>query len=297
MISLSLAGLLSQIFNGIQFGVLVALLATGLSLIFGMLGIINFAHGSLYMLGAYLVWSVVQVLDIPGKFWFGLVFSFIFMGFVGFIIEKFLLRRMYGQPVVYMILITFGLLLVIQQGVGMIYGTNPLPLAIPPLFRGEVSLGLFKYPLYYLFTMCLGLIVIFAVWFFIERSTWGAVIRACAEDPETASTLGIKTVNVYTLTFALGAALAGLGGGLHAPMIGGLQHTIGGLIILVCFIVLVVGGMGSIRGALLAGIIIGIIRGLAGLFWAPASEIVMFIAMGIILGFRPQGLLGKKIIT
>lgn len=98
MISLSLAGLLSQIFNGIQFGVLVALLATGLSLIFGMLGIINFAHGSLYMLGAYLVWSVVQVLDIPGKFWFGLVFSFIFMGFVGFIIEKFLLRRMYGRP-------------------------------------------------------------------------------------------------------------------------------------------------------------------------------------------------------
>ena len=120
------------------------------------------------------------------------------------------------------------------------------------------------------------------------------MIRACAEDPETASTLGIKTRNVYTLTFALGAALAGLGGSLHGPMIGGLQHTIGGEILLICFIVVVVGGMGSIRGALLAGILMGIIRGLAGLFWAPASEFVMFAAMGIILLFRPQGLLGRK---
>jgi branched-chain amino acid transport system permease protein len=143
--------------------------------------------------------------------------------------------------------------------------------------------------------MCLGLVVIFTVWFFVERSSLGAVIRACAEDPETASTLGIKTVNVYTLTFALGAALAGLGGGLHAPMIGGLQHTIGGEILLICFIVVVVGGMGSIRGALLAGILLGVIRGLAGMFWAPASEFVMFVAMGIILMFRPQGLLGRKI--
>jgi len=292
-----LSGILSQIFNGIQFGVLVALLATGLSLIFGMLGIINFAHGSLYMLGAYLLWSMIQLLPIPGKFWIGLALCFFLMGFVGLVIEKVLLRRMYGQPLVYMILITFGLLLVIQQGVGMIYGTNPLPLGIPPVLKGEVSLGLFKYPLYYLFTMILGLILIFAVWFFVERSSWGAVIRACAEDPETAGTLGIKTVNVYTLTFALGSALAGLGGSLHAPMIGGLQHTIGGSIILICFIVVVVGGMGSIRGALLAGIILGIIRGLAGMFWAPASEIVMFVVMGVILMFRPQGLLGKKLST
>jgi len=295
MIDLNIASILPQIFNGIQFGILVGLLATGLSLIFGMLGIINFAHGSLYMLGAYLVWTFVQLIGIPGSFWIGLVFSFLIMGFVGFIIEKFLLRRLYGQPVVYMILITFGLLLFIQQGVGVIYGTNPLPLGIPHIFRSEVNLGLFKYPFYYLFTMVLGLMVIIAIWFFIERSAWGAIIRACAEDPETASTLGIKTVNVYALTFALGAALAGLGGGLHAPMIGGIQHTIGGLIILICFIVVVVGGMGSIRGALLAGIIMGITRGLAGIFWAPASEIVMFLAMGIILVFRPQGLLGRKV--
>jgi len=133
------------------------------------------------------------------------------------------------------------------------------------------------------------------VWFFIERSSFGAVIRACAEDPETASTLGIKTTNVYTLTFALGAALAGLAGGLHAPMIGGLQHIIGGEILLICFIVVVVGGMGSIRGALLAGILLGIIRGIAGMFWAPASEFIMFVAMGLILMFRPQGLLGRKV--
>jgi len=291
----NLTSLLPQIFNGIQFGVLIALLATGLSLIFGMLGIINFAHGSLYMLGAYLVWSLVQIFDIPGNFYFGLVFAFLVMALVGIIIERLLLRRMYGQPEVYQILITFGLLLVIQQGVALTYGTIPLALGIPHILKGEVNLFFFEYPLYYLFTMCFGLIVIFAVWFFIERSSLGAVIRACAEDPETASTLGIKTTNVYTLTFALGAALAGLAGGLHAPMIGGLQHIIGGEILLVCFIVVVVGGMGSIRGALLAGILLGVTRGLAGMFWAPASEFVMFAAMGAILMFRPQGLLGRKV--
>ena len=185
----SFDALCAQVFNGIQFGVLVALLATGLSLIFGMLGIINFAHGSLYMLGVYFVWSFMRIFDFPGNFWFGLIISFFFMALVGIIIEKVLLRKLYGQPEVYSILITFGLLLVIQHGVGLSYGTIPLPLPIPSGLKGEVNLGLFKYPLYYLFSMGFGLIVIFAVWFFIERSSLGAVIRACAEDPETASSI------------------------------------------------------------------------------------------------------------
>jgi len=287
--------ILAQVFNGIQFGVLIALLATGLSLIFGMLGIINFAHGSLYMLGAYLVWSCVQVLPIPGNFWLGLVITFLLMAIVGLILERFLLHYMYGQPVVYQILITFGLLLVIQQGVALIYGTVPLPLGMPPSFEGEINLGLFRYPVYRLFTMILGLAIIFGVWFFIERSALGAIIRASAEDPETARTLGINTRKVYTWTFALGSALAGLGGGLHAPLIGGLQHSIGTEILLICFIVVVVGGMGSIRGVLLGGILLGVVRGIAGVFWAPASDFVMFAAMGIILMLRPQGLLGRGV--
>lgn len=285
--------LLPQVFNGIQFGVLMALLATGLSLIFGMLGIINFAHGSLYMLGAYFVWTFMWLLDIPGKFWAGLFLSFVSLGIVGLIIERFLLKPMYGQPPVYQILITFGLMLVIQQGVALTYGTAPLPLGIPPHFGGEISLGPIHYPTYRLFTMILGLMVIFAIWVFVERSTFGAVIRASAEDSETARTLGINTRRVYTWTFVLGAALAGLGGGLHAPLIGGLQHPIGTEILLINFIIVVIGGMGSIRGALLGGIILGIVRGLAGVFWAPASDFVMFIAMGIILLLRPQGLLGR----
>ncbi len=140
--------------------------------------------------------------------------------------------------------------------------------------------------------MILGLAIIFGVWFFIERSALGAIIRASAEDPETARTLGINTRKVYTWTFALGSALAGLGGGLHAPLIGGLQHSIGTEILLICFIVVVIGGMGSIRGVLLGGILLGVVRGIAGVFWAPASDFVMFAAMGIILMLRPQGLLG-----
>jgi branched-chain amino acid transport system permease protein len=290
---INIAAILPQVFNGIQFGVLMALLATGLSLIFGMLGIINFAHGSLYMLGAYFVWTCVQMLPIPGNFWLGLVLTFPMMALVGLIIERFLLHKMYGQPVVYQILITFGLLLVIQQGVALIYGTVPLPLGMPRHFEGEINLGLLLYPVYRLFTMILGLAIISCVWLFIERSTLGAIIRASAEDPETAKTLGINTRTVYTWTFALGSALAGLGGGLHAPMIGGLQHTTGTEILLISFIVVVIGGMGSIRGALLGGIILGVVRGLAGVFWAPASDFVMFAAMGIILMIRPQGLLGR----
>jgi branched-chain amino acid transport system permease protein len=291
----SFSAVIAQIFNGLQFGVLIALIATGLSLIFGMLGIINFAHGSLYMFGAYIIWSFIRLFDFPGNFWFGVIISLFVMGLVGIIIERGLLRKLYNQPEVYSILITFGLLLVIQHGVSLTYGTTPLFLPIPSALNRQVNLGLFTYPFYYLFTMCLGLAVIFAVWFFLERSRLGALIRACAEDSETASTLGIKTNNVYTLTLALGSALAGLGGALHGPMIGGLTPTIGGEILLICFIVVVVGGMGSIRGALLAGVLIGILRGLAALFWAPASEFVMFVAMGFILLFRPQGLLGRGI--
>jgi len=290
---INIDAILPQVFNGIQFGVLMALLATGLSLIFGMLGIINFAHGSLYMLGAYFVWTWVRFLDVPGNFWLSLILALPLMAMVGLILERFLLQPMYGQPVVYQILITFGLMLVIQQGVGLVYGTIPLPLGIPPLFEGEINLGLLRYPIYRLFTMILGLAIIYAVWFFIERSALGAIIRASAEDPETAKTLGIHTRRVYTWTFALGSALAGLGGGLHAPLIGGLQHSIGTEILLICFIVVIIGGMGSIRGALLGGIILGVVRGIAGVFWAPASDFVMFMAMGIILLFRPQGLLGR----
>ena len=285
--------LLPQLFNGIQFGVLMALLATGLSLIFGMLGIVNFAHGSLYMLGAYFVWTFMWLLDTPGKFWVALCLSFLALGVIGLIVERYLLKPMFGQPPVYQILITFGLMLVVQQGVALIYGTAPLPLGIPPHFGGEVSLGLIHYPTYRLFTMILGLMVIFTIWVFVERSSFGAVIRASAEDSETARTLGINTRRVYTWTFVLGCGLAGLGGGLHAPLIGGLQHPIGTEILLINFIIVVIGGMGSIRGALLGGIILGVIRGLAGVFWAPASDFVMFVAMGIILLLRPQGLFGK----
>lgn len=292
---INIDAILPQIFNGIQFGVLMALLATGLSLIFGMLGIINFAHGSLYMLGGYFVWTCMRWLNLPGNFWLGLILSFPMMAVVGLVIERFLLHRMYGQPVVYQILITFGLLLVIQQGAALIYGTIPLPLGIPPGFKGEVNLVLFRYPVYRLFTMILGLAIIFGVWFFIERSALGAYIRASAEDPDTAKTLGVDTRSVYTWTFALGTALAGLGGGLHAPMIGGLQHTTGTEILLISFIVVVIGGMGSIQGALLGGIILGVVRGIAGVFWAPASDFVMFATMGVILMVRPQGLLGRGV--
>ncbi len=286
--------IIPQIFNGVQFGVLMALLATGLSLIFGMIGIVNFAHGAFYMLGAYALWSLMQVFLFPGNFWASLIIAFSVMGILGVIMERGFLHRMYGRPIVYQILVTMGLLLVLEQGVALVYGTQINPLPVPPALRKEVSLGLFNYPLYYLVTMIIGLIVMFSAWLFIERSSLGAIIRACAEDSETASTLGVNTHKVFTLSFGLGTALAGLGGGLHAPMLGGIQHTMGGPITLSCFIVVIVGGMGNIRGAMIAGILLGVIRGMVSLFWAPASDFVMYVVMGVILIFRPQGLLGKR---
>jgi len=266
-----------------------------LSLIFGMLGIINFAHGSLYMLGAYLVWSFIRLLNFQGSFWLSLLITFPLMGIFGLIIERVFLRRMYREPAVYQILITFGLLLVIQQSVALIYGTMPLSMNVSSLFAGEINLGVLRYPSYRFFTIILGLTLIFGIWIFIERSSLGAIIRASAEDSETTKTLGINTNRVYAWTFCLGSALAGLAGGLHVPLVGGLQVYIGSEILLVCFIVVVIGGMGSIPGALIGGIILGVVRSLSSIFWPPISEFVMYVTMGIILLVRPQGLLGKGI--
>ena len=290
---INISTLLQQMLNGISFGILMALLATGLSLIFGMLGIINFAHGSLYMLAAYFVWTFSNLFNIPGRFWLGLIITLPTMAIVGFIIEKGLFRKMYDKPPVYQLLITFGILLVIQQGVALIYGTMPLHLEVPGFLSGEINLGLFHYPSYRFFAALLGMFIVLGVWLLIERSYLGAIIRACAEDPETARTLGISTTAVFTWTYVLGTVLAGLGGGLHAPMVPSLQHTMGMEILLINFIVVVIGGMGSIRGALLGGVILGMVRAIASVLWAPASDFVMFVAMGIILIVRPQGLLGK----
>ena len=293
---MDIATILIQVLNGIQYGVIMALLATGLSLIFGMLGIINFAHGSLYMVGAYFTWTALNVINIPGGLWVAILFFVIpAMALLGFIIERLLLRKMYGHEAVYQLLLTFGLLLVLQQGVAIIYGSMPLFLGIPEALRSYINLVIFKYPAYRLVVTFISLALIFSIWLFIERSFLGAIIRASVEDPETARTLGINTNKVYALTFALGSVLAGLGGALHTPMTGGLQHYIGSEILLVCFIVVVIGGMGSIRGALLGGLILGVVRGIAAFVWPPISDFIMFVIMGLILLIRPQGLMGRTI--
>ena len=288
--------LLAQILNGIQFGVMIALLATGLSLIFGMLGFINFAHGALYTSGAYFLYTVMRFLlpDFPGKFWIGIIITFVFMGVFGLLIQQSLLKRISGQNPVYSILLTFGLIWVIQQGIALVYGATPLQLGIPSGLSGTINLGVFSYPKYWLITLVIGLVLIFLFWYFIEHSNLGFMIRATAENPEIAAALGVNVDAVYKVTFALGVALAGLGGALHAPTVGGLRHTIGEEILIISFIVVVIGGLGSIRGALLGGIILGIARGITAIVWAPASDFVMLGSLVVILIIRPQGLLGKQ---
>lgn len=283
-----------QLLNGIQYGIILALIAAGLSLIFGMLGILNFAHGALYMLGAYLFWTFLQI-NIPGIFWFALILAFLGMGFVGLICEQTTLKKVYGEEHIYQFLLTFGIALVIQHGLPLIWGYSPMIVKTPDILQGTVNWGFFTYPIYYIFVMITGLLIIFIVWVFIERSSWGAIMRACAEDSETASCLGIQSRKVYAGTFALGTALTGLSGGLYAPVAGNLSTGMGVNILLGCFVVLIVGGTGKIGGALLAGIIIGVLRGLCILIWAPAADLSLFIFMFLVLLFRPQGLFGRKL--
>ena len=288
-----IAHFLAQILNGLGYGLMISILAVGLSLVFGMLKVLNFAHGALYAIGAYLAFTICGWFSgFIGNFWIAVVFVPVIVGIVGLLLEVILLRPMYARAHHFQLLITFGLALVIQEVILLIYGHWPLTLAPPRAFTGLVNLGLFDYPQYRLFIIIFGAAVIFASWYFVERTKFGSIIRAATEDAETASGLGVNVRLVYTSTFALGAALAGLGGVIGGPLVH-LKPVMGMDIIMDCFVVVVVGGMGTIPGALLGGIIIGFAKSITALFWPTASVVVMFAVMAIILLVKPKGLLGK----
>ena len=281
--------LLLQIVTGVALGSVFVLLATGLSLIFGMLTVVNFAHGAFFMVGAYVG---VFFLGLTGNFWFSLVLVPLVVGCVGLIVERFLVRPLYGRGIDYPLLLTFGLSYVLVDMIRFIFGIEGMPAGTPPGLRGAVNIGIGFFPLYRLFLIVATAVVVGALWLFIEKTRYGLIIRAGARDPDIVRILGIDISRVWLIVFALGTGIAGLSGILAAP-IRAVTPEMGIPVLAESFVVTVVGGMGSLPGAVVAGLLVGIVYSLTSLYAPPFADMSIFVLMAAVLLVRPQGLFGR----
>ena len=279
-----------QMFAGLAMGSVYVLLAVGLSLIFGMLTVVNFAHGAFYMVGAY---AGVFLMGLTGNFWITLVLVPLVVGAIGMAVERFLVRPLYGRGIDYPLLLTFGLGLVMVELVRIVFGLEGVPFDTPKALRGAVDIGIGYFPLYRLFLIAVTTALIFALWLFIEKTSYGLVIRAGARDPEIARVLGINISRVWLVVFAIGTGVAGLAGVLSAP-IRSVIPDMGSTVLVEAFVVTVVGGMGSLIGAVVAGLLVGIVVAMTSLFWPELADLSMYVLMAVVLLIRPQGLFGQK---
>jgi branched-chain amino acid transport system permease protein len=286
-----LPALLGQVTIGLVNGCFYALLSLGLAVIFGMLNIVNFAHGALYMLGAFFSWMLLTYADV-GYFW-SLLLSPLVVGLIGVVIERTMLRRLYQLDHLYGLLLTFGLALILEGLFRELYGSSGNPYAVPDLLKGGLNLGFMFLPKYRVWVLVVSLIVCFATWFVIERTRLGAYLRAGTENPKLVQAFGINVPLLVTLTYAFGVALAGLGGVMAAPIYQ-VNPTMGANMIIVVFAVVVIGGMGSILGAIVTGLALGLIEGLTKVFYPEISSTVVFIIMAVVLLVRPAGLFGRE---
>lgn len=282
---------LGQLLVGLINGSFYALLSLGLAVIFGLLRVINFAHGAQYMLGAFVAFLGLKHFGIP--YWASLVVAPVVVGLFGALIERTLLSRLYKLDHLYGLLFTFGLALTIEGTMRWYYGASGQPYAAPPQLTGAVNLGFMVLPIYRAWVIVASLIVCLAVWALIEKTRLGATLRAATENPTLVQSFGINVPLLLTLTYALGAGLAALAGVLAAPIYQ-VSPLMGTNIIIVVFAVVVVGGMGSIMGAIVTGYLLGIAEGLTKVFYPEASNIVIFVIMAIVLMIRPAGLFGKE---
>ncbi|HXG04677.1 MAG TPA: branched-chain amino acid ABC transporter permease [Candidatus Binatia bacterium] len=289
MLDISASALAAQVFTGLVLGGIYVLLAIGLSLIFGLMTVVNFAHGSLYMLGAYYGFFL---LGLTRNFWLALVVAPIMVGVCGLLIERFLIRRLYGRSPDDPLLLTFGLSLVLVEAVRLIWGKIGLALDPPRELAGAVNLGFMVFPLYRLFVIAVTALVLIGLWLFLERTNVGLFIRAGSRDPLMVRALGVHLGRIWMLVFGIGTALAGLAGILAGPM-RGVYAEMGVTIIIESFVVVVVGGMGSLLGAIVAGVLIGEVVSLTTFFAPKLSEIMVFIVMAVVLLVRPSGLFGE----
>ena len=280
----------TQVFNGLILGSIYVLLSLGLTVIFGTLGVVNFAHGALYMLGAYGAYTLTTLIGLP--FLLSLLICPVIVGLIGIILQRLLISKLYNLPHFYNLLLTFGIMFFIQDAVKIIFGPEGEPFNTPGILDGAVNLGFIIYPKYRLFVIVVTAFLTFAVWVFIEKTKLGAVIRAGTDDSEMADALGINIFKTFSLVFGMGAALSGLAGVLVAP-IQNVQPQMGMDILIVAFVVVIVGGMGSIGGTILSGLIIGELVTLGIVFWPTLSIVLIYVFMAIILIARPRGLFGR----
>ena len=286
-LSLDLIGL--QLFAGLALGSVYVLLAIGLSLIFGMLTVVNFAHGAFFMLGAYVgLW----LLSIGVNFWICLVAVPVIVGGFGLAVERTLIRPLYGRGIDYPLLLTFGLSYIIVEVVRIVFGKSGYPVDTPSLLQGAVNIGVGYFPLYRLFVMGVTALILVGLWLFLERTRYGLIIRAGARDPQIVRVLGVNISRVWLMVFGLGCGIAGLGGLLAAPLQGVIPEM-GGPILAEAFVVTVVGGMGSLMGAVLAGLLVGVVVSLSSLFAPEMAKVAIFALMAVVLLIRPQGFFGR----
>ncbi len=292
MFGVPLQVLLGQITIGLVNGCFYAILSLGLALIFGLLNIINFAHGALYMLGAFGVYFAAQKLGID--YWWSLLLVPFAVGAFGALVERLWLRRLEGLDHLYGLLFTFGLALVLEGIFRDIYGSAGLPYPTPPELRGLIDLGFMRLPIYRVWIVAASLVVCIAIWFLIERTKLGSYLRAGTENSRLVQALGVNVPVMVTWVYALGAALAAFAGVLAAPVYQ-VQPLMGSNILIVTFAVVVIGGLGSTAGAIATGLALGVIEGLSKVFYPEISSTIVFIVMAIVLLMRPAGLFGREV--
>ncbi|SEM28045.1 amino acid/amide ABC transporter membrane protein 1, HAAT family [Roseovarius azorensis] len=281
---------MGQLLLGLINGSFYAVLSLGLAVIFGLLNIINFSHGAQYMMGAFVAWMLLNYLGIG--YWPALILAPLIVGATGIALEKLALSRLYKLDHLYGLLLTFGIALIIQGLFRNYYGISGLPYQIPDLLSGGQNLGFMFLPNYRAWIVVASVIVCFGTWFMIEKTRLGAYLRAATENPALVGAFGINVPRMITLTYGFGVALAGLAGVLAAPIYA-VNPNMGADLIIVVFAVVVIGGMGSIMGAIVTGYGLGLIEGLTRVFYPEGSAVVIFVIMAIVLLIKPEGLFGR----
>ena len=282
---------LGQLMLGLVNGAFYAMLSLGLAVIFGLLGVVNFAHGALYMLGAFAAWIMLDKFGI--NYWFALVLAPLAVGAFGVVIERLFLKHLYKLDPLYGLLLTFGLALIVEGVFRELYGASGQSYPVPELLSGATNLGFMVLPNYRAWVVLVSLVVCLGTWFIIERTPLGANLRAGTENAALVQTFGINVPMMVMLTYGAGAALAALAGVLAAPIIQ-VNPLMGSNLIIVVFAVVVIGGMGSILGSVITGLGLGLVEGMTRVFYPEASNIVVFVVMVLVLMVRPAGLFGKE---
>lgn len=284
----SLAEFITQLMNGLVLGLLYALIALGFMLILGVMEVINFSHGILFAWGAYFAFMLRPMIG----FWPALLISPVIVGFMGLILE-FAVRRSYGKDPLFGLLLTFGAAMALEEIIRMIWGSIGYTIAAPSFVAGPINFGFMPYSKYRLFLAGLAVLLIILTWLFLEKTPYGAIIKAGASDSEMVMALGIDLKKMRTFVFGLGSALAGIAGVIAAPL-WSLKPTMGVEAIMPAFVVVVIGGIGSFWGAVLGGLMVGIVTGISVMFMPRTSQIVMYILMAVIILVRPRGIMGEK---